>query len=547
MLKVKAGDKVAKDQLLGVIDSPDLRAKLAQEQSNADALRTEALRAEVDGREQRAALRSTYENAAIDLQTARNDLDRQTKAYEAGAVAGMQVEKARDAMEKARITAAHAQAGLGLKDHSLKFELCSPSSRRCSVSNCWSRTWNARSRSSSLHSPVDGQVGQLLVAERANVAAGTGLLSVVDLSALEVQMQVPESFARDLAIGMPGEISGNGRQWKGLVSTVSPEVVNNEVAARLRFDGATPDQLRQNQRLSVRVLLDRRDKVLTVARGSFVEDGGGRFVYVVQDGQAVKRPIRLGAQSLSKVEILEGLKPRRAGHRLRHPGLRGRRARRRSARDSRGIAAPIPRPLFNDFHPSPPARNLMLKMQSLSKVYRTEMIETYALREFNLDVREGEFVAVTGPSGSGKTTFLTIAGLLEAFTGGRYQLDGVDVSGMDDTQRSRMRNEKIGFIFQAFNLIPDLNVLDNIEVPLRYRGMKAAERQQRARDALARVGLSARERHYPAEPVRRPAAARGHRPRAGRLAAPAARRRADRQPRQRDGAQRDGPARGTAS
>ncbi|WP_377156658.1 ABC transporter ATP-binding protein [Roseateles sp. UC29_93] len=141
----------------------------------------------------------------------------------------------------------------------------------------------------------------------------------------------------------------------------------------------------------------------------------------------------------------------------------------------------------------------MLKMQSLSKVYRTEMIETYALREFNLDVREGEFVAVTGPSGSGKTTFLTIAGLLEAFTGGRYQLDGIDVSGMDDTQRSRMRNEKIGFIFQAFNLIPDLNVLDNIEVPLRYRGMKAAERQQRARDALARVGLSARERHYPAE------------------------------------------------
>ncbi|TXD76593.1 ABC transporter ATP-binding protein, partial [Mitsuaria sp. TWR114] len=131
--------------------------------------------------------------------------------------------------------------------------------------------------------------------------------------------------------------------------------------------------------------------------------------------------------------------------------------------------------------------------------YRTEMIETYALRDFNLDVREGEFVAVTGPSGSGKTTFLTIAGLLEAFTGGRYELDGVDVSRMDDTQRSRMRNEKIGFIFQAFNLIPDLNVLDNIEVPLRYRGMKSAERQQRARDALARVGLSARERHYPAE------------------------------------------------
>jgi len=143
--------------------------------------------------------------------------------------------------------------------------------------------------------------------------------------------------------------------------------------------------------------------------------------------------------------------------------------------------------------------NSMLKMKNLSKVYRTEMVETYALRDFNLEVKEGEFVAVTGPSGSGKTTFLTIAGLLEAFSGGHYELDGVDVSAMNDDQRSRLRNQKIGFIFQAYNLIPDLNVLDNIEVPLRYRGMKAEERRRRAREALARVGLSAREKHYPAE------------------------------------------------
>jgi len=141
----------------------------------------------------------------------------------------------------------------------------------------------------------------------------------------------------------------------------------------------------------------------------------------------------------------------------------------------------------------------MLKMQSLSKVYRTEMVETYALRDFNLEVRAGEFVAVTGPSGSGKTTFLTIAGLLEAFSGGRYELDGVDVSAMGDDQRSRIRNQKIGFIFQAFNLIPDLNVLDNVEVPLRYRGLPGVERRKRAGDALARVGLAARARHYPAE------------------------------------------------
>jgi putative ABC transport system ATP-binding protein len=138
-------------------------------------------------------------------------------------------------------------------------------------------------------------------------------------------------------------------------------------------------------------------------------------------------------------------------------------------------------------------------MTQLTKVYRTELIETDALRDFDLAVKPGEFVAVTGPSGSGKTTLLTIAGLLEAFTSGRYELDGIDVSRMNDDERSRLRNEKIGFVFQSFNLIPDLHVLDNIEVPLRYRRLGAADRRQRARAALERVGLSARERHYPAE------------------------------------------------
>jgi putative ABC transport system ATP-binding protein len=141
----------------------------------------------------------------------------------------------------------------------------------------------------------------------------------------------------------------------------------------------------------------------------------------------------------------------------------------------------------------------MLKMSHLSKVYRTEVVETYALREFSINVREGEFVAVTGPSGSGKTTFLTIAGLLEEFSGGDYELDGVNVKGLGDNQRSRLRNEKIGFIFQAFNLIPDLNVAENIEVPLRYRGLPSAERRKRIQESLERVGLSARTRHYPSE------------------------------------------------
>ncbi|MBD8525200.1 ABC transporter ATP-binding protein [Pseudomarimonas arenosa] len=141
----------------------------------------------------------------------------------------------------------------------------------------------------------------------------------------------------------------------------------------------------------------------------------------------------------------------------------------------------------------------MLRMQQLSKVYRTHLIETHALRGFDIHVREGEFVAVTGPSGSGKTTFLNIAGLLEEFSDGEFWLDGVDTRGLNDNQRSQLRCEKIGFIFQGFNLIPDLNLFDNVDVPLRYRGFSAKDRKQRIEASLERVGLGSRMRHYPAE------------------------------------------------
>lgn len=141
----------------------------------------------------------------------------------------------------------------------------------------------------------------------------------------------------------------------------------------------------------------------------------------------------------------------------------------------------------------------MLKMQSVKKIYRTDMIETHALRDFNLEVKEGEFVAVTGPSGSGKTTFLNIAGLLETFEEGQYLLDGNDVSRLNDNIRSKLRNEKIGFIFQGFNLIPDLDIFDNVDVPLRYRGFSAAERKKRIINALEMVGLTSRARHLPSQ------------------------------------------------
>ena len=138
-------------------------------------------------------------------------------------------------------------------------------------------------------------------------------------------------------------------------------------------------------------------------------------------------------------------------------------------------------------------------MQNIAKVYRTDTVETHALRDVDLAVEEGEFVAVAGRSGSGKTTLLNIAGLLETFDTGTYLLDGEDVSRLTDSARSKLRGEKIGFVFQGFNLIPELSVFDNVDVPLRYRGMRAAERKRRVTDVLETVGLGGRARHLPAQ------------------------------------------------
>jgi putative ABC transport system ATP-binding protein len=141
----------------------------------------------------------------------------------------------------------------------------------------------------------------------------------------------------------------------------------------------------------------------------------------------------------------------------------------------------------------------MLEMRNIKKIYRTDTIETHALADFSLLVEDGEFVAVMGPSGSGKTTFLNVAGLLDTFDSGAYILDGQDVSRLSDTQMSRIRNRAIGFIFQSFNLIPDLNVFDNVDVPLRYRGLSGSDRKERIERALDMVGLSSRTKHLPSQ------------------------------------------------
>jgi HlyD family secretion protein len=307
-LKVQAGDSVKRGQALLHIASPELQARAEQERSNADGLKSEWLRAEADVRQQRAQAESALELARIGQQTAVNELARQNQAFQAGATAQAQVDQARDALARAEVALKQAQSLLGLKDDATRFEL--QAKRQAFERQQLVVADMARQLAElEVRSPVDGQVGQLFVSERQSVAKDGKLLSVVDLSGLEVQVQVAESFARELQPGMPGEIRGNGQSWPGRVSSVSPEVVGNEVAARLRFDGPRPEQLRQNQRLSVRVLLDHRDRVLQLPRGSFVDDAGGRYAYVVRDGLAERRPIRLGAQSLSAVEVLDGLKP----------------------------------------------------------------------------------------------------------------------------------------------------------------------------------------------------------------------------------------------
>ena len=306
-LQVHAGDSVKKGQVLAVIDSPDLTNKLAQEQSNADNSQVDYLRAEVDAKKKASELRKAYDNAVIDRKAAERDVERNTTAFSKGAMPKADVDKAEVSLEKARITEQHAQSDLSLNTDSSTFDVRSKKLAH-DRQNLLVEDLKRQVDNLQVRSPVDGQVGQLFVAERATVAKDAQLMSVIDLSALEVEMKVPESFARDLAIGMPGEITGNGATWNGKISAVSPEVVNGEVAARLRFDGKTPQQLRQSQRMSVRVLMDRRDNVLTVARGSFVDESGGRYAYVVHDGIAEKREIRVGTSSIDKVEILDGLK-----------------------------------------------------------------------------------------------------------------------------------------------------------------------------------------------------------------------------------------------
>jgi putative ABC transport system ATP-binding protein len=141
----------------------------------------------------------------------------------------------------------------------------------------------------------------------------------------------------------------------------------------------------------------------------------------------------------------------------------------------------------------------LIKLQGIKKIFYTDEVETHALADIHLEIKQGEYVAISGPSGCGKTTLLSLLGLLDTPTDGLYMLDGHEVAKLDASDRARVRNRQIGFIFQAFNLIGDLTVYENVELPLTYRGMSSNDRKERVHAALERVGMSHRVKHYPAQ------------------------------------------------
>lgn len=304
-LAVVAGDAVEQGDVLATIDSPELRSRLAQEEATLAGLQAEAGRAALDAQIARSAARQALDQAEIDRQAAARDLERNHRAFAGGAIAQVDVARAEDALKGAELGVDHARRAFALQGEGAGLESRNRqllADRQRAVVAELQRQVDALT----IRSPFDGQVGQVLVDQRANVAPNTPVLGVVDLGEFEVETRVPESFARDLAIGMPAQLTGGGNSYQAEVSAVSPEVVNGEVTARLRFAGEAPPGLRQNQRLGVRVLLDTREDVLMVERGPFLEQGGGRFAYVMDGSTAVRTAVQAGATSLGAVEIVSG-------------------------------------------------------------------------------------------------------------------------------------------------------------------------------------------------------------------------------------------------
>ena len=305
-LKVHAGDTVKKGQVLAVLESPDLTDELKKEQTLFNELQAEVARQQILARKQKLAAQREADTAEIERVSAMRTLQRYESVSTDGIIAKIDMQKAKDAVAAADIRARHTKQAAELEGDNVSLELKTKTAQmerqKLSLANAQRRVDELTVRA-----PVDGFIGTLSVANRSVVQANTPLMTLVDLSQLEVELEVPESYVNDLGLGMTAEIEVGGVKTKGKLSALSPEVVKNQVLARVRFD-QQPEGLRQSQRVSARLLIDEKPNVLMVPRGPFVESEGGRYVYLLQDGVAVRTPVQLGATSVAAVEIVNGLK-----------------------------------------------------------------------------------------------------------------------------------------------------------------------------------------------------------------------------------------------
>lgn len=305
---VHAGDTVSKQQVIAQVDSPELRNELEREQSTLASLEVAVERQSIDTRQQLLGNQQTIDLANVSIQAAQREQRRAEDSWAKRLISERDYEKARDDAAAAAVNHKHAVETAGLQKESLEFEL---RARRLERDRQRLVVKDLQRRVSDLEikSPVNGIVGTLAVNERGTVPLNAPVITVVDLTAFEIEFQVPESYADDLTLGMDAEVTYAARKYAAKVSAVSPEVKQSQVTGRLRFSGDVPQGLRQNQRMSSRIVLEARDDVLKVARGPFLDSGGGRIAYVIHDDIATRTSIQTGATSVSEVEIIQGLSP----------------------------------------------------------------------------------------------------------------------------------------------------------------------------------------------------------------------------------------------
>lgn len=305
-LEVQAGDLVKKDQLLAVIESPELKSRYAQEQATLDSMQIEVSRQRIQTRKAVLKSQQTIDLAEVKLIAAQREQERAEQSIQKQVISRIDYEQAGDNLNAAKLEHEHAVQDAALEKESLEFEL-KTKVLQLDRQQLLVAELQRQVQELDIRSPVSGMIGNIATQQKAAVARNAPLLTVVDLSVYEIEVQVPESYADDLGMGMQTEIMFGQISYTGILTAVSPEVVNNQVTARMRFEGATPEGLRQNQRVTARILIEAKQNILKVRRGTFLDNGAGRYAYVVQDNLARRTPVQIGSRGIHEVEIVDGL------------------------------------------------------------------------------------------------------------------------------------------------------------------------------------------------------------------------------------------------